>query len=164
MNVLIPRTLLVMLFAAWSALALAAPQVSLTVTAEKEVEVTGADGKTVRQRVAADTAEPGDLLFYTIEYRNSGDEPARNVKLDNPVPDGAAYIADSAFADNAEILFSVDGEVFKKPGSLTYEIKAADGKTESRKADAEQYRAIRWVVSEIAAGAGGKAGFAVRIQ
>lgn len=149
---------------AMTAVAVAAPQVSLQMTAEKEVVETGEEGEKVTRRVPAENAEPGQVVYYTIAYSNSGDEVARNVRLDNPVPEGAAYIADSAFGDGAEILFSVDGEVFKKPTNLTYQIKGNDGKTEKRKVSPEQYTTIRWVVEEIPAGDSGTAGFAVRVK
>jgi uncharacterized repeat protein (TIGR01451 family) len=142
----------------------AAPQISLEVQAEKEVTVVNDDGESEVQRRTADNASPGDELFYTIRYRNSGDESATNVKIDNPIPEGAAYVADSAWGQDSEIFFSIDGgQTFKKPGSLTYSVDT-DGEKSSKQAEPERYTHIRWVVSEIPAGSAGEAGFQARVQ
>lgn len=142
----------------------AAPEITLNITAEQEVEVINAEGEAVTERRAAENASPGDVVFYTLRYRNSGDEAATNVNIDNPLPEGTAYVADSAWGDDSEILFSIDGgQTFKKPGSLTYNLSGEDG-SEQKKADPEQYTAIRWVVSEIPAGSAGEVGFQARIK
>src|SRR5690606_1504043 len=108
---------------------------------------------------------PGDVLFYTIRYSNTGDEPARNAQLDNPVPAGTAYQANSAWGDNSDILFSIDGgKTFKKASNLTYQVTGNNGQAENRQAAPEQYNAIRWVIEEIAVGAEGRSGFSVVVQ
>jgi len=144
---------------------LAAPQISLSVTAEKEVTVADAQGVERIERQPADDAAPGDTLIYTLRYTNSGDETARNVRLDNPVAEGNAYIGDSAWGDNADIQFSIDGgQTFKKPAALTWAGSDGKGGKESRKATPEQYNAIRWVIGEIPAGSSGEAGFRARVK
>lgn len=143
------------------AVSLAAPNVTLEVKAEREVMITDANGQssTVIQPVAE--AAPGDTLMYTLTYRNDGDEAATNIKLDNPVPEGTRYVADSAWGDGATIQFSIDaGQTFKAPASLTYQ--GSDG--QRRAASAEQYTTIRWLISEIQPGAAGKAGFSVVVE
>lgn len=143
----------------------AAPQISLTVTAEKDVIETDADGKQVVRRVNASDTAPGDVLFYTIRYRNSGDQAARNIQLDNPIPEGTAFQEGSAWGEGGEILYSIDGgKNFKKPSRLTYQVTGADGQIEERRATPEQYNAIRWTVEEVAPGSEGSAGFSVIVQ
>lgn len=145
--------------------AFAAPEISLSITAEKDVIQTDTSGNQVTRRVTASDTVPGDILFYTIRYRNSGDESARNVQLDNPVPEGTAFQENSAWGDGSDILFSIDGgKTFKKASSLTYQVTGRDGRTEERRAAPEQYNAIRWTVSEVPAGAEGSAGFSVVVQ
>ena len=165
-----PRTLIRSTLTALTLLLLAgvsaaAPQITLAVSAEKDVVETDADGRQTTRRVNAADTVPGDVLFYTIRYRNDGDEPARNVQLDNPVPEGTAFLESSAWGEGSDILFSIDGgKTFKKPGSLTYQVTTRDGKTEERRAAPEQYNAIRWTVTEVPAGTEGSAGFAVVVQ
>lgn len=148
-----------------SALASAAPVIELNILAEKEVVETSADGEQVRRRVSAADALPGEVIFYTLRYSNSGDESARNVRIDNPVPEGTEYLADSAWGDNTEILFSIDqGQTYKRPANLTYETTDSQGASERRRAQPEQYNAIRWIVTEIPAGQQGSVGFSVVVQ
>ncbi len=143
----------------------AAPEVQLSISAEKEVQVTDANGQAHTERQPAADAAPGDTLIYTLRYRNSGDEAARNVKLDNPIAEGNSYIGDSAWGDGADIQFSIDGgQTFKKPAALTWAGSDGKGGKETRKATPEQYNAIRWVIGEIAPNTAGEAGFKARVK
>ena len=133
--------------------------VSISITAEKEVTV-----NKVTKKIAATTINPGDVIFYTLNYINSGDDVATSVVLDDPIPAGTAYIPGSAYGEGAEIIFSVDGKSFKKPSLLTYEIKKRDGSLEKRTASPEEYTHVRWVIPRIDAGARGNVGFQVMIK
>lgn len=158
------QALLGLSFSLFAATAFAAPQVSLDIIAEKDVVEVNDKGEQITRRMEASDTVPGDVLFYTIRYSNSGDESARSVQLDNPVPAGTTYIDGSAWGDNADTSFSIDsGKTFKKPANLTYQI-TRDGKQENRQAIPEQYNAIRWVINEIPAGAEGSTGFSVIVQ
>lgn len=142
----------------------AKPLVSVSITAEKEV-TSVKDGQKTTKKVAASIINPGDVIFYTLNYINSGNEAAASVVLDDPVPMGTAYLPGSAFGEDAEITFSIDGgKSFKKPSLLVYEVKGTSGKAEKRTASPEEYTNIRWVINRIDAGAKGKAGFQVRIK
>lgn len=104
------RHLAVGLLLALAGAAGAVPRISLTVLAEKEVTVIDEDtGQPVARRIEASDTAPGDVLFYTIRYRNDGDEAAHNVRLDNPVPAGTTYLPGSAWGDDAGIQLSRDG-------------------------------------------------------
>jgi uncharacterized repeat protein (TIGR01451 family) len=133
--------------------------VSISITAEKEVTV-----NKVTKKVAATTMNPGDVIFYTLNYINSGDDAATSAVLDDPIPAGTVYILGSAYGEGADIIFSIDGKTFKKPSLLTYEIKNRNGSLEKRTASPEEYTHIRWVIPKIAAGAKGNVGFQVRIK
>lgn len=147
-------------FLAFSPALLAAPEVGLTVVAEKEIQVTDENGQLTTRRVAVSEATPGDTLFYTLTYSNTGDEAATSVKLDNPIPDGTAYVAGTAWGDGADILFSIDnGQTFKKPAQLTYQVGGG-----VQAAEPEKYTTIRWLITEIPAGSSGKAGFTARVK
>jgi len=133
--------------------------ITVNMKAEKEVTV-----NKVTKRVAADKVNPGDVIFYTINYVNSGDKEATNSFLDDPIPKGSVYIPGSAFGDNAEITFSIDGgKTFKKPSLLTYEVKV-NGKMEKKTASSEQYTHIRWTVNVVPAHGKGQVGFQVQTK
>jgi uncharacterized repeat protein (TIGR01451 family) len=133
--------------------------ITVNMKAEKEVTV-----NKVTKRVAADKVNPGDVIFYTINYVNSGDKEATNSFLDDPIPKGSVYIPGSAFGDNAEITFSIDGgKTFKKPSLLTYEVKV-NGKMEKKTASSEQYTHIRWTVNVVPAHGKGRVGFQVQTK
>lgn len=150
-----------LLLALFSTPLVAAPEISLSVTAEKEVVVTEESGQKVTRRIETSDTSPGDVLFYTIRYRNGGDEPAHNVLLDNRIPKGTLYLDGSAWGEGAEILFSVDGgSTFARPEDLI----AADQNNEAQPVEPVQYEAIRWRVAEIPQGAEGSAGFSVTVQ
>ena len=149
-----------LLLAGSSAFALAAPDVSIATKVEKEIQVTDANGVTRTERVSADTVLPGETLFFTLTFSNSGDEPATSVKLDNPVPEGTAYVGGSAWGDGAEILFSIDnGQTYKKPARLTYQVNGDESQ-----AAPEQYTNIRWLIETIPAGSSGEAGFSALVK
>jgi uncharacterized repeat protein (TIGR01451 family) len=138
--------------------------VSVSMKAEKEFSVVSKGEKTTK-RVAAANVDPGDVIFYTLNYVNTGDEAATSAVLDDPIPKGTIYLPGSAFGKDAEITFSIDGgKTFKKPSLLTYEVKLPNGKTEKRSASPEDYTHIRWTVNTIPAGSGGTVGFQVRMK
>jgi uncharacterized repeat protein (TIGR01451 family) len=156
-------TTIALLFAMAATPAMAAPKMTMNMTAEKDVVVVE-KGKQVKKRVEAKNQVSGEVVIYTINYRNEGDEAATNVKFDNKVPDGAAYVAESAKGD-ADITFSVDsGKTYKKPALLTYEIVNAEGKKETVTASPEKYTDIRWIITQVPAGGSGQIGYEVRIK
>jgi uncharacterized repeat protein (TIGR01451 family) len=135
-------------------------KVSINIKAEKEVTV-----NKITKKVAADKVNPGDVIFYTLSYVNSGNEAATNAVMDDPIPKGTVYLPGSAFGKDADISFSIDGgKAFKKPSLLTYEVKLPNGKIEKRTASPEQYTHVRWTVSVIPAHGSGQVGFQVRMK
>lgn len=115
----------------------ASPAVSIAILAEKEVIEIDARGQEVVRRVIAENAEPGEVIFYTISYQNDGQSSARDIVLDNPVPEGTRLVDDSAWGEQAEI-----------------QLPAVE-------AEAGQAQVVRWLISEIPAGTDGAVGFSV---
>ena len=142
----------------------AQPQVSIRVVAEKEIRVEES-GKTMVKRVKADTVEPGEVIFYTLTYENTGDQKATDVVVNNPIPDGTVYLKESTYGDNAAISYSIDkGKSFDKPEALRVSYTLHDGKKMSRQAYASEYTHIRWVVGEVPPGGSGVLGFQVKVK
>lgn len=143
--------------------ALAKPQVELAITAEKEVTAVE-NGQQVVKRVPAADILPGETVIYTIVFANTGDETATNMLIDDPIPDGTAYVPGSA-TEAGEVTFSIDGgQTYKKPSLLTYEVTNPDGSKEKRVASPEQYTHVRWQIPQIAAGAKGEVSFRVKVK
>jgi uncharacterized repeat protein (TIGR01451 family) len=152
--------LIAMILLLLSAVVFAKSLVSISMKAEKEVTV-----NKVTKKIETKVFNPGDVIFYTLNYVNSGDEAATNAVMDDPIPKGTVYLAGSAFGNDAEITFSIDGgKTFKKPSLLTYEVKLPGGKIEKRSASPEQYTHVRWTVSVIPVRGSGQAGFQVRVK
>lgn len=145
-------------------LAFAAPQVSIDLKAEVEKEVKEGE-KMVKKRVDATEVLPGSEVFYTLTYKNSGDEAAKDVEVKNRVPENTIYVLDSAYGEGADIQFSVDnGVTYKKPSLLFYEVKGDKGKIEKKMISPEKYTDVLWVIKEIPAGKSGSVGFRVRVN
>lgn len=139
---------------------LAAASLSMAIKAEREMQITDDKGNTRTEKVAADTATPGDTVLYTLTYTNSGDETATNIKIDNPIPEGNRYLPNSAWGNDSDLFFSIDGGTsFKKASALTYQV---DGKTHT--AAPEKYNAVRWVIKSIPAGTSDSVGFSAVVQ
>jgi len=157
------RIALLLSILAWPAMAWAAPELKVSVSAEKEVAI-NESGEMRIERVPARNIQPGDEIIYTITFLNAGDEAASNVVIEDPVPANGIYIAGSNIAPGAETSFSIDGGTnFAAPGSLTYEIRTADG-VQERMAEPSKYTHIRWVLDEITAGESGHTSFRVRVK
>jgi uncharacterized repeat protein (TIGR01451 family) len=137
----------------------AKPRIVIAIQQFKEV----ADGKNTKL-VPATAANPGDIVEYQLAYRNEGDEPATNAVIEDPIPKGTTYLANSANGD-AEITFSNDkGRTFAVPVRLTYEVKLPSGAVEKRTATPAEYTNVRWTVKQVPAGAAGKVTFRVRVN
>lgn len=144
----------------WLGAAHAAAGVQLTNQVFQEVEVIGADGKPERKTVPATTIVPGTEVSYVIAYRNTGDKPADNVAITNPVPAELEYVAVLGPAPVNEV--SVDGG--RQYGLLTsLSVTGADGKP--RPAEAADVTHVRWMLNAaLPPGAGGKVSFMARLK
>lgn len=107
-------------------------EVTLSTQVQRVVDAAGTE-------VLEDAASvvPGDVLRYTITFKNTSaqDVAAGSVIITNALPDGTQYLEGTARGDDTTITFSVDGDNFADPRSLT-----AGGAA----ATAADYRSIRW--------------------
>jgi len=147
----------------FTAAAWAGPNVEIKVKAEKE-KVVSKEGKKITKMVTAKNTVPGEIIHYTILYRNKGNEEATSAIISDPIPKGTVYIPGSA-TEVGDLTFSIDeGKTFKKPALLTYEVKGASGSVEKRVASPENYTHIQWVIAKIPAGSNGKVSFQVKVK
>ena len=107
---------------------------------------------------------PGDVLRYTIKSKNTGDSPANNLAITQPIPNRMSYKLDSATSgNNADITYSIDGgETFvAKP---IIKIILEDGTVQERPAPAEAYTHVRWNFPIVTPEVGVMAMYEVQVQ
>ena len=107
------------------------------------------DGTTRIQLTPAAKVMPGDRVVYQISYRNTGSQPASNVVISNPVPQGLTYAG--AAGNSPEPELSADGVHF---GTL-----AQLGAHSPRPVTAADIRVVRWRLDPIAGGGSGQVAF-----
>ena len=131
-------------------------------TAEVEVEVKAADGKTEKKRGPVQKAVPGTVIFYTSTFKNVSAKPAGNIVINNPIPANTTLMAASAYGENMDIGYSADGgKTWATADKL--KVKGADGK--ERAAALSELTHIRWTVrGELAPGKQDEAGFRVVVN
>ncbi len=118
---------------------------SITLTAKKIVMK--ADGKESFE--PADKAKPGEIIQYTAVYLNKSKGNIRNLEPTLPIPGGMEYVAGSAKPVPAKA--STDGKIFE-PMPLKRMVKSPDGTQREQAVPPSEYRALRWVVGDLAAG------------
>lgn len=100
----------------------------------------------------AKDAKPCDLVVYTATYRNPGKDTVRQLVATVPVPVGMDWQGLAVDAKDPPTLASSDGVSFA-PIPLTRKVRSADGKEQVQAVPLHEYRALRWTVPELAAGA-----------
>jgi len=149
----IPRTLLFpWLAAALSSVVIAAPaqqapKLDLKTTVLKEVKVMK-NGVVTTERVPVETTHPGDVLVYTLTYRNVGQTGTPEVTLVDPVPKGTVYVLASAAGKDAEIACSVDGGSAWQKEPAVMPVLQPDGTKKQVPVPADRYTHLRWVIKK----------------
>tara|TARA_R110002072_G_scaffold1598_6_gene13605 strand:- start:31951 stop:32433 length:483 start_codon:yes stop_codon:yes gene_type:complete len=144
--------------------AVADPNIQLDMSVTKEI-VVEENGQEVTRWVEAEDIEPGQKLRYTVRYLNVGDEPATEVRIENPIPDLTVYISDSASGVGSKIVFSADGgQNYGAPDEVTYEVAVFGGGKDRRQASSDRYTNIRWLIEEVPPGSAGEVSFVVLVQ
>jgi uncharacterized repeat protein (TIGR01451 family) len=143
--------------------AVAKPQVEIKIVAEKEMTVIK-NGQKSTKMVPVKKIATGEIIQYTLSYKNSGKEAARDVVINDPIPEGTTYIAGSA-SEKGKLTFSIDGgKTFNSAPLVTYEAVVDGNKKEKRVAGTEQYTHIRWIIDRVEPGASDKVSFKVKVK
>ena len=145
----------------------AKPEIILDLAVAKqkmEVTVEGEEKVTWQQLEDNAAVAPGDILRYTIVGKNTGEAPAKDLAVTQPIAELMTYKLDSATSqNNADITYSVDGgETFTT--EPTIEITLEDGTVEERPAPAEAYTHIRWNFPSVTPETGATAMYKVQVQ
>lgn len=129
------------------ALALAeGPKLAVSISGMKEVHRT-VDGKAVVDLVPAADTRTGDVIIYTVAYRNDGDREAMGVTLHDPVPKGTVYIDKSAGGKNAAAFFSIDGGKTYSEAPIK-NVPDKSGAVKPVPANPEEYTDIQWKIGK----------------
>jgi len=143
----------------------AKPQLALTLIAQKEVTVKDAEGKTKVEFQEVKDVSPGDILKYTVTYKNVGTVEARDGRITDPIPKETAYVSGSAEGGDAETTFSLDGKTFQVPPLLKYKIRQADGTEAEYQATPEMYTHIQWkLLKPVPPGGTGSMSFKAKVR
>ena len=119
--------------------------IELKMIAEQEIVVENEEGEKELKREPVANIVPGDHVFYTIEYKNIGQEMADQVDIKNPIPIEMEYVSGTADGSEANILFSIDGgKTFDKPENLI----VFDEEGNEHLATAKEYTHIRWMITK----------------
>lgn len=112
----------------------------------------------------AAVVKPGEILDWTIVSENSGNAPARAYQTIGHIPRGTTFVADSARADGARTVYSIDhGKSFSAQPMI--EVKQADGSTKQVPAPLSMYTEIRYEWADpLAQGGKLSAAYKVRVQ
>jgi len=158
-NESVKKALLLMVLPAISFNAFA--QVELKTEMYKVIEVPIENGASKIEWIQPNSITPGDRVGYRLIVENKGDKLAKDIVLNNPVPENTLYVDGSARGANSSIVFSVDqGKTFAKPEKLFIQ---KDGK--KLPATAKDYSNIRWILnSALKAGEKGSVQYVVQVK
>jgi uncharacterized repeat protein (TIGR01451 family) len=109
----------------------------------------------------AGEGKPGDVLQYSATYKNTAATPAAKLLVTLPVPPGTTLV--QASAEPTQAMASTDGKTFA-PMPLTRVVKQADGSTRKEPVPLPEYRALRWDIGALPAGASSVVSLRVRID
>jgi len=107
-------------------------------------------GKPEERREAAKAVKPSELIEYRANYKNTSAKELRGVQAVLPIPSGMTIDLNSA--KPLPVQASTDGRQFY-PVPLTRQVRAADGQLKTVNVPLSEYRALRWSLGVLAAGA-----------
>ena len=131
-------------------------KVKLVGTVERDSKVTALEKAAV--------VKPGEVLTWTVDAVNVGTAPALEYRAITQIPRGTEYVKDSAVAEGAKALYSIDGgNTFSAQPMI--EQKQADGSVKLTPAPISMYTSIRYEwANPLAQGAQVKAAYKVRVK
>jgi uncharacterized repeat protein (TIGR01451 family) len=133
-----------------SALSLAAAADSgivLTVEVQEEISVPNEKGEVQIIHREVEMADPGDVLVYTLTYKNTGTAPARDAVVNDAVPEGTILLPGSVKGEKSAISYSVDGGKSFAGFPAKLQVASMHGAPVSKPAPPEAYTHIRWTAA-----------------
>lgn len=139
------------------------PDLKVEIEVAREVSKLDANGETKVELEPAAAVRAGEVLVYTLRYRNDGDGTATGATLDDPVPQGTVLIRESVVGEGAHITFSMDGQAFSEWPKV--KSTTLDGKVQWVDAPASAVKHVRWRLAQaVPPGGEGRASFKVVVE
>lgn len=133
---------LVMAVPVWSA---DSGDVIVELSAQKVIK--GPDGR--EKFESAEKSAPGEIIEYTVVYRNKGKAEVKNLLGTLPVPQGMEYLP--ATSKPEKVTASLDGKIYGNV-PLKKKVKMPNGREETREVPYGEYRFLRWDLISLPAG------------
>jgi uncharacterized repeat protein (TIGR01451 family) len=111
-------------------------------------------------KASAAQARPGDVIEYSVVYRNRDKGAAKNVMATLPIPTGMEFLPKTS--SPGQVMASLDGSEFSAV-PLTRKVKKADGTVEDQEVPYSEYRFLRWNLGDLPAGGSKEVSARVRI-
>ena len=89
---------------------------------------------------------PGEIIQYTLTATNIGLQPAHDVEIVDPIPEGTEYVLESARGEGMIISCSIDGGRLYQSPPVVHDFQRPDGVIEKRAAPASAYTHVKWLV------------------
>lgn len=140
-----------------------ASPLQLTITAQKEVR-RGGEGVSEVDLISADRSGSGDVLRYSIGWRNTGTTPLAGAEIIDPVPAQTLFLDEVPVIRTAMLMFSDDGGRTYQAPPLRREVKTASGATTIEVPPAS-YTHVKWFFPQvIPPGEAGTFSFRVKVR
>jgi len=140
----------------------APPRLEVTVAVQREVTRVDVNGRSQVVLEPVKTANPGDILVYRLRATNVGLAPAREARIEDPIPAGTVLVPDSV---GKNVHASLDGGKTWQAFPATVPRKRDDGQVERVPAPANAYTHLRWVLEQaVAPGGSAEVAFKVQVQ
>ncbi len=120
------------------------PELALSVEVKEEVSIPDEQGNVKVIHREVEMADPGDVLVYTLTYKNVGKASVRDAVVNDAVPEGTILLPGSVQGDKTTVTFSVDGGKSYVSFPARLQVAAAGGGPVEKPAPPEAYTHIRW--------------------
>lgn len=145
----------------------ASAQAALQLEMSSAVQTESLDqqGNSITRYVSVDSVEPGSKVSYTINYENTGDQPANNSNVVGVIPENALFLEVLDNNSNSDIEFSVDqGENFSALPFSFILVDESGGETTTQ-AEPQYFTHIKFLITTpVAPGVSGNVSFLVQIN
>ena len=142
-------------------MSMAQADVSISSTSLQEKTKVSSSGEKVKEWIKAEKVVPGTVIRYVNTLNNSGNTPATQLVVNNPIPKNMQYVANSAIcATSCSVSYSIDsGKSYHRAEELY--IGVAE---ERHLANTSEYTDIRWVVDSLSASSQSSVEYKARLK
>lgn len=119
------------------------PKLELVIQ-EQKVNMTAEEASGEKDIIYA----PRDTIEYKIFAKNTGTAVMVDPEIVDPIPEGLAYVANSATGENCQIFFSINDGFQYSEWPVMILVKSGQGTQVGQRAKPEQITHIKWVVND----------------